>query len=338
MVLGYHLVANSNIRVWFDPQGSIVWRVSQIGRYGVYIFFCISGFVICRGLMRELAQTSSISLKAFYIRRGLRILPPLLLYLASLALLSRMGQIEVAPLQLLASAVFLCNSSFLANCGWFAGHTWSLAYEEQFYLVFPLLFIAAGLARRPGRLWLVVLSLVALGLILKALSFVLIPDYLHNVTYLLTGCLVALHWDCLASRLHLLPGWLWPATTVLTMVLVGGLAFPPWWEAYLIPVLLPLLTCFMVLATPASQPAMSKYFQHPIASHLGKTSYTVYLWQQLATGYFPGMSPWWTVALVMGVWAIAHLSYKYIEQPLMKVGADWTNWIKSGQPHSQAAQ
>ncbi|MBK8361830.1 MAG: acyltransferase [Comamonadaceae bacterium] len=57
--------------------------LGKFGELGVLIFFFISGFVICRGLVDERAETTWVSLKAFYVRRSCRILPPLYLYLGS---------------------------------------------------------------------------------------------------------------------------------------------------------------------------------------------------------------------------------------------------------------
>jgi peptidoglycan/LPS O-acetylase OafA/YrhL len=84
----------------------------------------------------------------------------------------------------------------------------------------------------------------------------------------------------------------------------------------------------LVLGTPLAQPRVRAFFQNPLVSYLGKISYTVYLWQQLATAHYPALSPWWTVLFVVGVWLFAHGSYRYFERPLIGIAARWSDSIK----------
>jgi peptidoglycan/LPS O-acetylase OafA/YrhL len=106
------------------------------GFIGVDVFFVLSGFLITRLLLDEHAATGTISLRRFYARRALRLLPALALLLA-----------VTAPL--VARAWTVAAASYLAN--WFLAlnklgtaplsHTWSLAIEEQFYIVWPVLLL-----------------------------------------------------------------------------------------------------------------------------------------------------------------------------------------------------
>ena len=73
---------------------------------GVDVFFAISGFLICTRLLQEHEKTGGISLGGFYIRRGLRILPPYFVYLAVLSLLAVGGVLMVEPREFLGCALF----------------------------------------------------------------------------------------------------------------------------------------------------------------------------------------------------------------------------------------
>jgi peptidoglycan/LPS O-acetylase OafA/YrhL len=69
--------------------------IVSLGGLGVNIFFVISGFVICRGFLKEVGETGRVSLLAFYVRRFFRIVPPLAVYLAVLVTLAWLGVIEL---------------------------------------------------------------------------------------------------------------------------------------------------------------------------------------------------------------------------------------------------
>ena len=325
LVIQGHLLIFSNFSFLVTTY-PFLRPLGNFGDLGVLIFFFISGFVICRGLIEEREATLGVSLKAFYVRRALRIMPPLYLYLAALALLAALGFIDITYAQIGKSALFLCNMDFPGGCSWFAGHTWSLGYEEQFYLVFPLLFVTLGLVARPRILLVMILLMVLTSLGLRFAGADWSAGYLSHMIFMLTGCAAALYWGRLSpwcSRLS--SGYWWAALTVL--VLCVGL-LPRSFEAYVKTVFYPPVIGLLVLGTPVAQPGVRAFFQNPLVSYLGKISYTVYLWQQLATAHYPALSPWWTVLFVVGVWLFAHGSYRYFECPLIGIAAGWSDSIK----------
>ncbi|MEJ7832665.1 MAG: acyltransferase family protein [Nocardioides sp.] len=135
------------------------------GFVGVDVFFVVSGFLITQLLLREATGTGQVSMTAFYARRARRILPAASLVLvvtvvASVTLLNLLDAIEVAKDSVWA-ALFAANVRFaLEGSDYFAldqapspiQHYWSLAVEEQFYLVWPLLIAACfWLASRHRR-------------------------------------------------------------------------------------------------------------------------------------------------------------------------------------------
>ena len=136
-------------------------RLLPGGFVGVDIFFVISGFLITQILLREIAN-GTFSLRGFYERRVRRLFPALYAMLAATLIWGYMilspADFRELALTALATVVFASNAMFLSLSDYFDGpaelkpllHTWSLAVEEQFYLLFPLVLIA--IARFAPRL------------------------------------------------------------------------------------------------------------------------------------------------------------------------------------------
>ena len=125
------------------------------GGFGVDVFFVLSGFLITTLLLEERAETGRISLGSFYVRRALRLFPALLAVLAAVAFYAYAFADPQLRDDLLAEAAYAIT--YTTNFGWlhglndaWLGHTWSLALEEQFYLLWPptLLVIVSRLGRR----------------------------------------------------------------------------------------------------------------------------------------------------------------------------------------------
>jgi peptidoglycan/LPS O-acetylase OafA/YrhL len=129
------------------------------GFLGVDIFFVISGFLITALLIAEWTRTQTLDLRAFYARRALRLLPALFVTVAGVCLLQAVvGAVPgAAPLwqSITATLFYVANWLQLAHpaATGYLDHTWSLAIEEQFYLVWPwLLLLALRRGVTPRRL------------------------------------------------------------------------------------------------------------------------------------------------------------------------------------------
>lgn len=133
------------------------WSLLAGGSLGVDIFFVLSGFLITSLLLEEHARDGAVRLKSFYVRRALRLLPAFVLLLAALALggAAMLSAAEAArTLRAIPIAFFYLSDLAIAFGAADLGalkHTWSLAVEEQFYLVWPPLLclaLRAGFSRR----------------------------------------------------------------------------------------------------------------------------------------------------------------------------------------------
>ena len=122
---------------------------AKYGGFGVEIFFVLSGFLITWLLCVEEDKSGTIDLRAFYVRRALRILPPSVLCILGVAALGLVGLASVAPNELFYCLFFIRN--MMPNGGPHLGHFWSLAIEEHFYFLWPLVFFLLRSDRRRIR-------------------------------------------------------------------------------------------------------------------------------------------------------------------------------------------
>jgi peptidoglycan/LPS O-acetylase OafA/YrhL/glycosyltransferase involved in cell wall biosynthesis len=118
------------------------------GNFGVTVFFFLSGYLITTLMRVESGRTGTVSLRAFYLRRVLRIFPPMYLVLAVASLLTVAGLLEGSVhLEALVPQAMHLSNYYIVVHGWWDGRApgtwilWSLAVEEHFYLAFPLLYL-----------------------------------------------------------------------------------------------------------------------------------------------------------------------------------------------------
>jgi peptidoglycan/LPS O-acetylase OafA/YrhL len=131
--------AYAALLVWWDH-----YVRQRSGNLGVEIFFVLSGFLITTLLLRELAKTGTVSLRGFYRRRARRILPAFYVFWV-VAVAVQVYHNPPLSTGALASTFFYFSNyhlSFIHPVNHrIIGHTWSLAVEEQFYLLWPVLFL-----------------------------------------------------------------------------------------------------------------------------------------------------------------------------------------------------
>lgn len=129
------------------------------GGFGVTVFFFLSGYLITTLMRLEVERTRHVSLRGFYLRRALRILPPFYLVLVAAVVLGLSGFVRTEkPLEAMpiASQALHFSNYWIALRGWSGlalgtGVYWSLAVEEHFYLVFPAVFLALTRAGLDGK-------------------------------------------------------------------------------------------------------------------------------------------------------------------------------------------
>lgn len=273
------------------------------GDTGVDLFFVLSGFLITRLLVEEIWRDGTVYLRRFYVRRFRRLMPASTLLV--LACIATPGAIWVV----------LYSANWARIGGVLRGgpleHTWSLAIEEQFYLVWPPLLLALVRLARP---WIFVILLA----MLVALHRVSLPpeDWLHAVAgtdtradALLIGGAMALamrHLENIRNRSHLalavIPGFV--------LVLFGEFGLAGWGFTltalgWAVVVLWSLDTSGWITSRPLRR--------------LGELSYSLYLWHYPVTwllrdGDLHNTTPIGTGLAIIGSFAAAYLSYRFVEQ------------------------
>lgn len=306
------------------------------GFVGVDIFFVISGFLITQVLADEI-RGDRFSLLVFYERRIRRILPALI---AMLLVTWLLGLIYCLPGDLLdlsksavAAAASISNFYFWASAGYFDGpaatkpllHTWSLAVEEQFYLVWPLLLLVAYRLFKSRLLWVTVLiGLVSFGI--SAAGAFTSPNatfYLVHTRFweLALGGVLAL--GAVPARLN--PA-LRHALSISGLALILGSIFlidsdlpfpgifaaPPCVGAALI-----------ILAGRDGESVAGRLLAWRPVAAVGLISYSLYLWHWPITVYqrnyafIASVGPEWANKLLIVAVSllVAGLSWKFVEQP-----------------------
>ena len=117
-----------------------MWRF-DLGKIGVQTFFVISGFLITSLLIDEQYRSGTINLPAFYLRRVFRIVPANYTFLFVMALLVPTGWLQASYRDFVPAGLYFGDYDFPGRT---LGHTWSLAVEEQFYLLWPSVLLLIG--------------------------------------------------------------------------------------------------------------------------------------------------------------------------------------------------
>lgn len=272
---------------------------------GVEVFFLISGYVITRLLLSEQQATGRIDLTAFYVRRTLRILPAFYFYLLVITLISTSGYISIPINTTLSAASFLCNTTM--PCHWFGGHSWSLAVEEQFYIVWPSLLVLLTVPRLVPFVSVIVLSLACFSLARGFVPFANNMSFLYIAIGVLIACSTRLQAQIVAKVGTV--GWIAAA-----LLLLGGIVLLP---DRLMLIGKPLLLCLLVFAA-ANVRFVRVLLEFKATQMIGATSYSLYLWQQLFLAnvtLFKGVEPP-IVLLPLIVW----FSWRFIETPGIQAG------------------
>ena len=306
----------------------------QGGFVGVDVFYVISGFLITR-IVHDSLTEHRFSFAEFYARRIKRLFPAAgLLLIVTVAF----GAVILTPYEYLqvarsavASAVFLANAWFMMNSGYFDQsaevsplvHMWSLAVEEQFYLVFPVLLFAAyrwqGRRGFIGLLVVVTATSFALSVSLSAVypnfAFYMLPTRAWELG---VGGLLAL-----APRLAAERAALGNALSLLALVLlgysmlaIGGDAVFPGYLAAL-PVV---ATALIIYSTSPPSSWLRRALATKPMVMIGRFSYSAYLWHwpvivyyriYVGERHFDASE----VAILIGVsLLLGYLSWRFVEE------------------------
>ncbi len=300
------------------------------GFVGVDVFFVISGYLITTILIDE-RQRGRYSVLGFYERRARRILPALFVVLVACIPFAWMWvppyPFEDFARSLAFAALFISNIHFLEHGGYFdldadlrpLLHTWSLAVEEQYYLLFPLVLFALGAFVR--RKFLIVFALLALASLAVAewawrtypnQNFYFTPSRLWE---LLAGSLcAAILYQRPQMRSEGLAALGLALILFATVVYDASIPFPSVYT--LVPVV---GTCLIILFAEQSTLTARLLGLRPLVA-VGLISYSAYLWHQPIFAFARIRSPvdvpdWAMLALALLALVLAWASWRFVEQP-----------------------
>ncbi|QIK72277.1 acyltransferase [Propioniciclava coleopterorum] len=326
------------------------------GFLGVDVFFVLSGFLITALLVREINDRGRIDLRGFYVRRARRLLPALALCLLLATLIARLVSPELVVgigRQLAGAATFSTNWLEIASGQSYFDQTapilfmnlWSLAVEEQFYLLWPIVAFVLLVRLRPGARYLVPLTVAAASTVLMAALFAPGQDatrvYYGTDTHLMglmLGAALAFTWtgprrapvEAFALRHR---AWLGPvalAGLLAAMVLLDESSPLTYRGGFAV---VSVLTGVLVLATIArglgAPTPLQRLLDARVPTWIGRRSYGLYLWHWpaivVADALLPG-APGSVefglsrVAAVLATVLVAEASFRFVEAPVLARG------------------
>ncbi|MDP9438393.1 MAG: acyltransferase [Actinomycetota bacterium] len=313
------------------------------GYVGVDVFFVISGFLITGLLLREIERTGTVSIMRFYSRRAKRLLPMTVVVLATVVVLSWLlldpVRMDEVSFDVIAAGLYVMNWLLAIQAADYFGaglqaspvqHFWTLAVEEQFYLVWPTLLLAvAWWCRRTQRNLRSALGVVFAVVTISSLAYsVYSTGYEAGAAYFST---LTRGWElALGGALAIVPvSWLKLPKRLAAALVSAGLAaiaysavrfnddtlFPGY--AALLPTL---GTAAIIAAGFASTTAMpARLLTLAPVRHVGRISYSWYLWHWPPLVF--GAALWGRLSALEGLVVLAAsyipavLTHRWVEKP-----------------------
>ncbi len=326
MVLGCHAA----FVVGFPFSRSPVYNPVFDGNLGVRFFFVISGFLITWLMILERDKKGSVSLREFYIRRCLRILPTYFAFLGVLAVL------EVTGIGKQSADAWVGNLTFTRNMRGgvtggdsFSAHLWSLSVEEQFYLVWPVVFCFVGKRSDRSLLGFLVIIILAVAAIRGANYMWFAGNAFKYFDCLAFGCFGAV---LFAHRRGVLEWYLkarpfWTVALGIALILFPHIASLLSAKTVTVTQLGPSFqalgfTILLLHSVLAPEWGPYQLLNLEWVRRIGVWSYSLYIWQQLfwrSPQIFGLNRVWWMGAWIVPLLAVALLSYYGLERPFFKL-------------------
>ena len=313
------------------------------GFVGVDVFFVISGYLIANIILSEIKQ-GSFSLLVFYERRARRIIPALffvilctLPFIWSLMLPSDLKNFS---LSLIATALFASNVFFWLSSGYFDTssylkpliHTWSIAVEVQFYIIFPFILIFfLKFARKFIFLFFLLLAIISLVVAQWSsksypyFNFYLLPTRLFEI---ISGVLICFFIPnkynlALTSKSDFYKKLTDQSLSIFGLVLViySIIKFDKEVPLPSLYTLVPIIGTVLVIVFANNKTLVGKILSNKLFSGIGLISYSAYLWHQPIfaiaryQSYDGRLTSKFILIILIIIFFLAFLSWKYIEKP-----------------------
>jgi peptidoglycan/LPS O-acetylase OafA/YrhL len=258
----------------------------NLAHFGVTVFFVISGLLITRLLIEEYHRHGTINLVHFYVRRGFRIFPAYFAFILVAIAGFNWGWISLKPADLTAALTYTMN--YHPDRAWHLGHTWSLAVEEQFYLIWPLALLILGLRRGfiSAAMFAIATPFLRFGLwwfaSLPYPKAIIGESFETAADAIAVGCVLAGTRDWLWSQAvyrRILSSRLFAAVPLLGLLCLSTGSHPMVWAfSYSIAIVAIGLGIDWCVRFPVS--SVGKLLNSRPLVYIGGLSYSIYLWQQ----------------------------------------------------------
>lgn len=267
---------------------------SGLGNMGVRIFFVLSGFLITTLLLNEYNSSGTIALKKFYIRRFIRLMPVLALYVVVLAIADYFSNDLNLPLTDYIQAIFYIQNLQIWPHDWITGHLWSLSVEEQFYLIWPVFFLFFN--KKKYFFYVLIFSAIfsttiGMGLIhLNAVHPVQAPllvkvvgNFIQHMGELSFGCLVGFYFfkNGAIKTPSIFHHAIFGMSLLLLFLSTSSYIVMP--RTYQLPhqfFLLMAIAYVILYSISAVDTVYFRVMNSPVFDYVGKLSYSLYIWQQ----------------------------------------------------------
>ena len=320
--------------VWFHSGLLHVFKWKPAGGFlGVDVFFVLSGFLITSLLLREQTKRRRVRLGAFYRRRVLRLYPAIVVFVIAYLVFTHALHLNVgrARSSIFALLFYYTNwkSIYWPPLGIAFGHLWSLAIEEQFYLVWPLVIGVLGIRARLRTVVIVLVTTIAAIVIWRLYLYESGASWSRSFTGtdtradgLLIGALLAHIWmrGKVPRRGIVTAAWIAAAFLVLcvfrcsvmgSFLYVGGFT------------LVAIATAIVLLAILESDWSGTRVLQMRPLRAVGRVSYGLYIWHPLVFFWVWWCTRHWnrwprlTMAIAV-LTVVTYASWKLVEQPFLR--------------------
>lgn len=315
-------------------KGTIVHtilKLTAIGVLGVKVFFVLSGFLITTLLIKEKIKHGKINIKNFFIRRALRIVPVLYLYFIVIYIVNHFFKLNLEISNFIAPLLYINNFNFLPGT-WITTHTWSLAVEEQFYLIWPFIF---KYSKSSVIICLIIIVIIPLIKIFQhsnqqIANYILAPFFVP-ASSIFTGALISL--ICFNSYslhkfiVHKNFNFAIFLACIILVYIIYYISAKGMYSRLVLPfgdLLIDFSIAYLILfSIIRNTHFIYNILNSKLFKQIGIISYSLYIWQQLfiiPKGNYPILEQYlyFPYNLIM-VFSFGFLSYYFFEKPFLKL-------------------
>jgi peptidoglycan/LPS O-acetylase OafA/YrhL len=298
-------------------------KAVPLAAMGVRVFFVISGFLITSLLMDEERRSGTVNLPRFYFRRTLRIFPPYSLYIGAILFAQGAGFLVIRPGDFWHAVTYTTN--YHRDRSWYLGHAWSLAVEEQFYILWPFLYRTLHQARAKKLLIAYILCAPVWRLTVSYLfpgqRLGIGESFLTTADSIATGCLLAIARPVLlgnAAYRRIVDSYLYLLIPPMLLLIGAAERFARLDWLVCISAQNVLIALFVERVTRSERGVIPRLLNSRPLVMLGLWSYSVYLWQQpfLNHKIQDSILTAFPVNIVIAL-ALAVTSYYLVERPVL---------------------